>query len=93
MPAPTVQCPAHIEFLIHCHCRPHRVFDRLAAPVFQELVRDWVPRGVIRQSTSGADWFNRYHLTPLGLAWLRAIENVELPRSTFVDAQGKEIKL
>lgn len=88
---PTIFCPAHIEFLIHCHVHPHQVFDHIDAPVFVGLVRQWTELGVIRQAVGGAQWHRRWYLTPLGRAWLKAIENVQLPRAVFLDEQGSEL--
>ena len=88
---PTIFCPAHIEFLIHCNMRPHLVFDRIDAPAFVELARQWTELGVIRKATDVPHWDRRRFITPLGRAWLQAIENVQLPRAVFLDEQGREL--
>jgi len=77
-----IHCPAYIEFLLHCYTSGKR-FERIDAPVYQEAIKTFLQAGVI--VCEGVDC---YRTTPLGDAWVRALENVELPRSAFVDSQG-----
>jgi len=87
----TAQCPAHIEFLLHCHTR-FDSFERLDAPVYQELIPVWLEAGIIEpHEPFGASiaTAKTYKTTALGKAWVQALCNVPVPKAVFIDEQGR----
>lgn len=82
-----IHCPAHVEFLMHCHCSPEP-FERWGVPMFMELASVWTGRGIIRRTTNEAV-APVYTTTDLGKAWVNAICNTPLPKQVFVDEMGR----
>ncbi len=86
-----IRCPAAIEFLLHCHVQPFRPFERLEAPFYVELVPQWEAAGIIVPHPPIRGTYppgSLWRLTPLGVAWVRALEAVPLPIPCFKDAAG-----
>lgn len=82
-----IHSPAHVEFLIHCHCSVGP-FERWDVPMFLELAKAWVDMEIIELSTN-TEAEPIYKTTPLGRAWVNAICNTPLPKSVFVDEMGR----
>lgn len=83
----TLQCPAHIEFLLWCYCRcePH---SNLGAPVIAGAVSKFLGAGVIVPK-EGCE--NQWECTELGRAWVKLLVDTPLPRTRYVDQYGKTI--
>ncbi len=82
-----IHCPAHVEFLMHCHCSPEP-FERWDVPMFVSLAKNWVDLGIIARNTN-LEVAPVYSTTPLGKAWVNAICNTPLPKSVYVDEMGR----
>lgn len=81
--------PNNIDVLLHFHLQPNQAHPRSEARAVQEAIFEFLKAGVLLGvvGTEGT-----YHLTPLGTAWVRALEHVELPRQVFVDEQDRILK-
>jgi hypothetical protein len=77
-----IQSPINIEVLLHYHISP-LVHPRADAPAVGEAIAMLLKAGCLETVGPGL-----YHATPKGVAWVRALCNVEEPREAFVDAQG-----
>ena len=78
-----IGCPANIEVLLWCYTR-RAPLERADAPVHVECVQEFLDMGVIEKT----DEPGVYKTTPLGVAWVMALERVPVPRKAFIDADG-----
>jgi hypothetical protein len=81
----TLQTPSTIEVLIHCHCTP-TPHPRNHAPAVQDAIRELLEYDAIESAPEDGE--NCYRTTPLGAAWLNALERVPIPRLVYVDTDG-----
>lgn len=80
----TLQSPNEIEVLIHCHCTPGP-HPRAHAPAVQYALNKLAECGAIEPRAEG------WRTTALGTAWLCALQRVPLPRSVYVDSDGRPL--
>lgn len=76
--------PSDVELLLHCYYCPDP-HPRYHAPAITEGIKKLIRLGAIEATV----YSNIFATTPLGVAWVKAICNVQPPRSVFVDEKGK----
>ena len=76
----TIYSPNNIMVLIQCYLL--QPIERYEAAAVQEALKMPVKEGSNQM----------YETTPLGKAWLQAALNVAIPKSAFIDEQGRVIK-
>ncbi len=86
--ANAIDCPAAIEFLLHCYSNPEP-FERIGSPFHAGLSARWLREGVIVECAGTVNYFRT---TDLGEAWVRALCNVKKPTSVYVDEHGTILK-
>ncbi len=90
----TAFSPFRISLLLHFHTDPdpHPAAspDHDHRPAYVEAVTDFRNLGVIAPHD---DLPGRIITTPLGQAWVKALCNVPVPTTAFVDEAGRIIKL
>lgn len=86
----TIYSPARIQILLRCHVSPEPLpnFD---APVSQETIAEFLRLGVIEPHGPIQPGPQAYRTTMLGRAWVAALCNVPIPRTVYLDEQGREI--
>ena len=85
--------PSNIEVLLHCHCSPES-HERQEAPAVASALSMLLGAGCIEvehdQSVTAGQTV--YTTTRKGASWVKALCNVECPKSVYVDAQGNVLE-
>ena len=78
--------PNNIEVLLHCYTSPSP-HPRAHAPSVKDALKAFENCGVIEPGEEEGVFVTR----PLGNAWVRALCLTAIPRSAFIDENGKLI--
>lgn len=83
----TLDCPAHIEFLLWCHSRAEP-YPKQGLEIFEALTTRLLNGGIIEPSPM----FGVFKTTDKGAAWIALLCSTPEPKVAFVDEQGRVIK-
>lgn len=88
-----IYCPFNVDILMwyHSRCEPH---PRIDIPAVISFTNELLRLGIIEpcKMATDVDGTNIYQTTPIGSAWVKAICNVPMPKTAFVDEQGRVIQ-
>lgn len=86
----SINSPAAVTLLLKCRTQPDSCWGSEIGSL--DFVQAWLKAGVIKRDSpwdGGIASGYVYKTTPLGDAWVKAICNVPMPNSVFVDEQGR----
>jgi hypothetical protein len=83
-----IHSPVRIEVLLHCYVNSSEPIPRIESRAVIEALSFLFELGAITNCCGSSSERPRYKTTPLGEAWVRALERVACPSTAFIDDRG-----